>query len=52
MNKQTAETILRKKVKIQGGVPTFFDNLIYDVSIKEENEPHSTNLLNFRLLTV
>ncbi len=35
MNKQTTATILQKKVNSQGNIPTFFDNLIYDLGIKE-----------------
>ena len=42
MNKQKVETLLQKKLKSQGDVPTFFDNLIYDLGIKEENEKISS----------
>ncbi|MDP7367408.1 MAG: CmcI family methyltransferase [Candidatus Pacebacteria bacterium] len=47
MNKQKALTILQKKIKSQGNIPTFFDNLIYDLGIKEEDEKISTPILNF-----
>ena len=46
MNKQKVESLLQKKVKSQGDVPTFFDNLIYDMGIKEENEKASLPILN------
>ena len=46
MNKQKVESLLQKKVKSQGDVPTFFDNLIYDMGIKEENEKVSSPILN------
>jgi len=47
MNKQTAETILRKKIKSQGNIHTFFDNFVQNFGFNEENEPSSTQLLNF-----
>jgi cephalosporin hydroxylase len=46
MNKQKVETLLQKKLKSQGDVPTFFDNLIYDLGIKEENEKIYSPILN------
>jgi len=46
MNKQTAETILRKKIKNQG-IYTFFDKYVQNYAINGENEPYSTNLLKF-----
>jgi len=46
MNKQKVETHLQKKLKSQGDVPTFFDNLIYDLGIKEEDEKIYSPILN------
>ena len=46
MNKQKVETLLQKKLKSQGDVPTFFDNLIYDLGIKEEDEKIYSPILN------
>ena len=46
MNKQKVETLLQKMLKSQGDVPTFFDNLIYDLGIKEEDEKIYSPILN------
>ena len=46
MNKQKVETLLQKKIKSQGDVPSFFDNLIYDLGIKEEDEKIYSPILN------
>ena len=44
MNKQKVETLLQKKLKSQGDVPTFFDNFI---SIFGINGEESSPILNF-----
>ena len=47
MNKQKAETLLQKKIKSQGNIPTFFDNFIDIFGLKQPNSAESTHILDF-----